>query len=924
MFATSVAARIRAYYEALPEASLSEPVVRAGLGDGPSRFRGRAMQSHLKFSLGAGGCGLSRADQANLGALLLQLEASQNSNDGGLFTEEFPTEGAFVGGLRQEQHRIVAQLKWLEVPIEVGGIEYFFYHRDLLDVAINAVRSAKKLDLLGGALPPAPDGSARQSSTLNSDLILNEAAAIQALHGHRARPLFASLHADAAVISWSGAAYVYPIRAEFPSVLDGGNRWVTVGYIPHIPKSVSRNAKAVQAVSDARNDLLQRCLAVVLRRFSRASETGIPVNIPNLVTALLVARVGSVVVDYMEERRIYALMGSRSTYVCTQCRVRHGASCAPDTADAEPHDVIQTLEAQLAAAERRLVDPRVSLRGPLGKAHSALAFAPALGSMHGLSTGSMSYSRILSFDLLHVWKLGMLRTLAQRIPGFLNAVCIAREGAFMGPVQQSLDVLNLRGFEIGRRCKVKPVAPGCFVPPKEKRATMTGRSWRHFAAHWPHIIAGLIGPADPERLVALAAPRQPGAGDEDAGCDDYDDLGPEEDDEEAHQPIPAGISIGAGSAYHARFGDMPVEDAVQDMFGQAAKLGGLFMGDNKGDTVNTTASEVTEMADCARKLGRSAQLLLGPVHTSKLHRLMRHLRSELELRGNLWEGDTSHNESRHKICKRMYQRSNKRGPTLALQMMRGEQAQTEVLRGISDSSNDDEDESEDEERVEERNAVTDSHAEDVLAVPLKTLHLSTRRVRVPLESLCGLSGLSDLAHLLELDVSQTVTVAKTLKFYSQFEWGAVPRIQFLRATMSFNKAPWFDHVRYKGDDGTVRWGEARLVLRQVGDLQRHCVVIKRMRVIAARPGCVLTAHGCQRLAWDFLTPESLWPAVEVVDVNRLLRLEHISPDWQDLADRCGMRVMPSKQTISREENHAARFFVNAFYPWTSRRAAGQL
>lgn len=72
----------------------------------------------------------------------------------------------------------------------------------------------------------------------------------------------------------------------------------------------------------------------------------------------------------------------------------------------------------------------------------------------------MNYFRVVSFDLLHVWKLGVLRTLAQRIPGFLNAVGTAEAGAVMGPVQRSLDVLNLRGFEIGRRCRVKPAAPG--------------------------------------------------------------------------------------------------------------------------------------------------------------------------------------------------------------------------------------------------------------------------------------------------------------------------------------------------------------------------------------------------------------------------------------------------------------------------------
>lgn len=219
-----------------------------------------------------------------------------------------------------------------------------------------------------------------------------------------------------------------------------------------------------------------------------------------------------------------------------------------------------------------------------------------------------------------------------------------------------------------------------------------------------------------------------------------------------------------------------MQDAIQDMFCQAGKLGGMLMGDNKRDTVCTTAAEVTTMVDAARDFGHCAHVLIVPVHTSKLHRLVRHLRAELELRGNLWEGDTCQNESLHKICKRMYQSSNKRGPTLALQMMREEQAQSEVLRRISDGGSDDEDLSKDEEIVEQRNAVADSHAKDVLAVPLNVLHLSTRGVRVPLESLCRLAGLSGINHQLELDVSETVTVAKTLKFEAQFEWGSASRI----------------------------------------------------------------------------------------------------------------------------------------------------
>lgn len=95
-----------------------------------------------------------------------------------------------------------------------------------------------------------------------------------------------------------------------------------------------------------------------------------------------------------------------------------------------------------------------------------------------------------------------------------------------------------------------------------------------------------------------------------------------------------------------------------------------------------------------------------------------------------------------------------------------------------------------------------------------------------------------------------------------------------------------------------------------------------MQVVAPVPGCVLTAYGCQRLAWYFDAPEAVWPAVEMVDVGRLLRLENITPDWRDLADRCGLQAMPSNKHASAEEFRRERFFVNAFYPWTSRPAVG--
>lgn len=217
---------------------------------------------------------------------------------------------------------------------------------------------------------------------------------------------------------------------------------------------------ALLAINDARHDLLQRCLAVGMRRFIRASEVGFPVMFPVRGRVLLVLHVGGLVVDLQEERALYCLMGHTCMQFCTRCTVRRLESCSVKAEVAPPRAVITTLEAQLAAYETRAQEPRASQRTPLAQVHRALPFVPVLGAMHGLSTGHLLHFRIGSFDLLHVWKLGILRLIAQRVPAFLGMVCSHVGGAVMGFMKTTLEVLNMRGFELGRLCLVSPTAPG--------------------------------------------------------------------------------------------------------------------------------------------------------------------------------------------------------------------------------------------------------------------------------------------------------------------------------------------------------------------------------------------------------------------------------------------------------------------------------
>jgi len=80
--------------------------------------------------------------------------------------------------------------------------------------------------------------------------------------------------------------------------------------------------------------------------------------------------------------------------------------------------------------------------------------------VHGMSTGAHNLYRIVSLDLLHVWKLGVLRDVAQRLPSVLVALCRGCSGARLGLVAETLDAVKLRGFHLGRNCKASPAPPG--------------------------------------------------------------------------------------------------------------------------------------------------------------------------------------------------------------------------------------------------------------------------------------------------------------------------------------------------------------------------------------------------------------------------------------------------------------------------------
>lgn len=538
----------------------------------------------------------------------------------------------------------------------------------------------------------------------------------------------------------------------------------------------------------------------------------------------------------------------------------------------------------------------------------------------------------------------------------------------------------------GRSCS------SCFVPALEPQATMTLRSWRHFSVFWPFMVAGLIGPSAGVELSlgtvdgAAVAPtgsrvRPPrsvassgNASSSDADCDTVsassrssvgDVAGSLEDGwraasgddfsvvDEAAGALP-NEHVAQSSDFQDYFSEMSVHDAYLETFGQAARLGGMLFGDNVADATAITEKIVNVMEEAAMELGiDSIQTLYGHVNTTKLHRLVMHLGDELRARGNLWEGDTSVNEKLHGSCKRKYKRSNKRGPGVALQMMRREETQSAIIRELCDADEDvgggagrihsvpsgpgnlsdgASDGSEGEgtdcgghsarggpsSHVPRSAGAGASGSSSPPPTHTSQLSFKGRGQRVAIRELRRISALASVANTLRMGDQDCVTQHRTMRIVARFEWGAPTAVQHLRAVKSFFGKPCFYFVRYEDAAGALRWGRMHVILPSLGDERRSCAVVQRMRRATTRPGWVLTRYGCVSLAWEFEEGHSSHPALELVDAVRVLRAEDVQVDWYDLGDRLGLRATPSNKHNSAAERRASRFFTSVFYPWKSR------
>lgn len=183
-----------------------------------------------------------------------------------------------------------------------------------------------------------------------------------------------------------------------------------MAYLPHLKPRHAQTRAEEDKLRVLRNQLQQRCLAVLLDNFIVASRDGETVFLKQHGTYTVFPRVCLYVADLPEERHILGLMLNQCRRMCSHClttKDRVGSA----NVDVRKRSVAATLALQLEAA--LLFDARKGTRKiqQIAEEHSASPFLPVLGAVHGLGTGTMALYAVIGFDNLHVRGLSPIRFL---------------------------------------------------------------------------------------------------------------------------------------------------------------------------------------------------------------------------------------------------------------------------------------------------------------------------------------------------------------------------------------------------------------------------------------------------------------------------------------------------------------------------------
>lgn len=156
-----------------------------------------------------------------------------------------------------------------------------------------------------------------------------------------------------------------------------------------------------------------------------------------------------------------------------------------------------------------------------------------------------------------------------------------------------------------------------------------------------------------------------GAGDESGRQNNATTSAPviEEANEEAavNNTVPVLAKEYDWSAYRAVWGGTPVNEAVTGMFAEFAVLHAQLRGSVRSTAHRPLTLEPgRNVADRAERFVlKYVTPILGPQHSTKVHKLMCHVMDAIRMHGNIVNGNASDNESQHKDDKPYHARTSK-------------------------------------------------------------------------------------------------------------------------------------------------------------------------------------------------------------------------------------------------------------------------
>jgi len=183
---------------------------------------------------------------------------------------------------------------------------------------------------------------------------------------------------------------------------------------------------------------------------------------------------------------------------------------------------------------------------------------------------------------------------------------------------------------------------------------------------------------------------------------------------------------------------------------------------------------------------------------------------------------------------------------------------------------------------------------------------------VSVSNLCKRSGLADAAAVLGLSGDSHVRLVKRHRITARFDCGAETK-QMVRADPNFRGSPWFDAVFFRAptDPNSSRLAELRAIVRRAdGDW----ALLGLLKPLPHDPGCPLVSRGCVRLQWH-VRAGATDVTLCAVPMTSVVRLAHVVPDFQELAEREGYDAVPPAMDAPVEKRLAMRYFLNAFYTW---------